>query len=314
MRTWKQWFDDGELRYVLTRIRNKVNRLMVRDLRRYLEKRFMMRIGRPLNLENPTYYNDKVQWLKLYWRDPLAQQCADKWEVRSYVSEKVGSHILNDLYGVYTRLQDIDFESLPLPCVVKGTHGSGYNEFFKEKRDIARIRKKAARWLKTNYYDRTFEYVYKDMVPRIIVEKYLQDPQGKPPKDYKFFCFDGEVKIIQVDLDRFGEHKQNFYNEDFEFVDEQIWCDNDKEHIELKPVNFDQMLDVAKRLSAPFAHVRVDLYNLDGKIIFGELTFFHLGGLTKFRSEALELQMGQWLDLSRIQAGRKHESIKTGSQ
>jgi hypothetical protein len=296
----KKVFDPEDLRYWATKARNKYQRLFVRDLEKYLKKRFESRINRPLNLANPQHYNDKVQWLKLYWRDDLAKQCADKWAVRAYVSDVVGEDILNEIYGVFESVKEIPFEKLPMPCVIKGTHGSGYNEFLLKQGDIGRIVKRCARWLKTNYYDRTFEYVYKDMTPRIIVEKYLTDASGRVPKDYKFFCFDGQVRLIQVDLDRFGQHKQNFYDEHFDFVDEQIWCDNDKEHIEQRPINFERMLDIARKLSKPFPHVRVDLYNIDGKIIFGELTFFHLGGLTKFRSESLELQMGRWLDLRKI--------------
>lgn len=301
MKAIKRWFWDSDLRYILTRLRDKFNRWVIRDLHKIIATRFKTRINRKLNLDDPVYYNDKIQWLKLYWRDPLAARCADKWEVRPFVREVVGEDILNEIYGVYTCLEDIDFSIFPLPCVIKGTHGSGYNEFFREEADIPRIKKKISRWLKMNYYDRTFEYLYKDLTPRIIVEKYLADHDGKPPKDYKFFCFNGEVRLIQVDLDRFGVHKQNFYDPDFQFVDEQIWCDNDKEHIEERPVNFERMSDIARKLSMPFVHVRVDLYNLDGKIIFGELTFFHLGGLTKFRSEQLEFKMGQWLDISNMQ-------------
>jgi hypothetical protein len=296
----KAMFHIDDLRFWLTRLRNAYHRTFVRNLKKYLQKRFKMRMGRELNVDAPQYYNDKVQWLKLYWRDSLASTCADKWEVRSYVADAVGDEILNEIYGVFTQVEDIPFEQLPRPCVVKGTHGSGYNEFLFDKGDIDRIGKRCSRWLRTNYYDRTFEYVYKDLTPRIIVEKYLADDSGKPPKDYKFFCFDGEVRLVQVDLDRFGEHKQNFYDEDFHFVDEQIWCDNDKDHIEERPLNYSRMLDIARTLSKPFPHVRVDLYNIHGNILFGELTFFHLGGLTKFRSEALELQMGQWLDLDKI--------------
>jgi hypothetical protein len=296
----KKIFNEEDLRYWMTSLRNGVHRIFVRDLQKYLKKRFSLRIGRELNLADPQYYNDKVQWLKLYWRDELAKRCADKWEVRDYVKEAVGEEILNEVFGVYDIVDQLDFEQLPVPCVVKGTHGSGYNDFVFENSDIARIKKRCTRWLKTNYYDRTFEYVYKEMTPRIIVEKYLSDETGKPPKDYKFFCFDGQVRLIQVDLDRFGVHKQNFYDENLEFVDEQIWCDNDAEHINDLPVNIERMIEIAQKLSKPFPHVRVDLYNIDKKIIFGELTFFHLGGLTKFRSERLEYQMGQWLDLSKI--------------
>jgi hypothetical protein len=259
--------------------------------------------GRELNLKNPVFYNDKLQWLKLYWRDEIAEKCADKYEVRKEIKEMTGlDKYLNEIYGSYESVEEIDLNSLPESFVLKGTHGSGFNTICKDKSmtDWNQEYKKMRKWLRTNYYWQNREWVYRDITPRIIAEKFLTDSSGKPPMDYKIFCFHGEPKLIQVDIDRFGEHKQNFYDTEWNFKDIEIWCDNDTSYVLEKPIGFDEMLDVSRILSRPFPHVRVDLYNIEGKIIFGELTFFHLSGTQKFRNEELEKEMGSWIKLENI--------------
>lgn len=268
----------------------------------FIRIKFLLSLKRRVNLESPILYNDKLQWLKLYWRDNLAPKCADKYAVRDYIKQTIGERYLNELYCVVADSKDIPIEKLPQSFVIKATHGSGFNIIVKDKTklSIENITKKINYWKKVNYFYKGREWVYKTIQPRIVVEKYLSDDQGNPPMDYKIYCFNGQPKLIQVDIDRFGQHKQNFYDCDWNFRDVHIWCENDQNLILPKPVNFDQMIKIATQLSQSFPHVRVDLYNLDGEIIFGELTFFHLNGFMPFIDHELELEMGSWLDLSTI--------------
>ena len=263
---------------------------------------FKKRLKRTLNLDKPILYNDKLQWLKLYWRDDLAIICADKYAVRDFVKQKIGEEYLNELYGVYDSFNSIDFDSLPTQFVLKGTHGSGFNIICRDKTkfDYEHAKEKLSLWLKINYFYKGREWVYQSIKPRIISEKYLCDENGQPPMDYKIYCFNGIPRLIQVDIDRFGKHKQNFYDCEWNFRDVHIWCENDKELIIEKPSNFEKMIELSKLLSLPFPHVRVDFYNLNGKIILGELTFFHLNGYMPFIDKSLEYEMGNWLDLSKI--------------
>lgn len=286
---------------VYTKLRTLYFKYFLTDLT-LIRRKFKKRTGRNVEFKAPTKYNDKLQWLKLYWKDPLAATCADKYEVRKTVKDLIGNKYLNEIYGVYESVDQININNLPDSFVLKGTHGSGFNIICEDK---SKLNWKSEfqtmkRWLNYNYYWQNREWVYKGLKPRIISEKFLSDARGIPPMDYKIFCFHGEPKIIQVDIDRFGGHKQNFYDTEWNFRDVEIWCDNDKSIELTKPVNFNEMLEVSRKLSKPFPHVRVDLYNLDGQIIFGELTFFHLSGMQKFRNEALEKEMGKWLRLEQI--------------
>ncbi len=279
-----------------------------------IEYTYKIRLKRNVEIENPVLYNDKLQWLKLYWIDDLAIQCADKYEVRKYIEQTIGIEYLNELYDVYDSVNEININILPTQFVLKGTHGSGFNIICRDKStfDINYEKKKLNLWLKINYFYKGREWVYQSIKPRIIAEKYLCDENGSPPMDYKIYCFNGIPRLIQVDIDRFNKHKQNFYDCDWNFRDVHIWCDNDKEFKIEKPINFDKMLEFAKVLSYPFPHVRVDFYNLNGKILFGELTFFHLNGYMPFRDKELEVEMGNWLDLSTIdQKGKYHVRTET---
>ena len=268
----------------------------------FLKREFYRRHGRKLELESPKKYSDKLQWLKLYWRDPVAAQCADKYEVRAFVKETVGEHYLNECYGVYRSVEEIRFEALPKAFVLKGTHGSGFNILCrdKEKLDWKATVNTMQLWLSRNQFLGTREWVYQELEHRIICEKLMVDDNGKVPMDYKIYCFHGEPKLIQVDIDRFGDHKQNFYNTDWQYQDVRIWCENDETAEVERPVRLEEMLEISRKLSARFPHVRVDLYHRDEGIVFGELTFFHMSGFKKFVDEKLEKDMGSWLHLDSI--------------
>jgi hypothetical protein len=268
-----------------------------------IKKQFKKKVGREVNLKNPIKFNDKLQWLKLNWYDFLAVKCSDKYRVRDYVGKKIGEKYLNELYGVYNSVEEINFDKLPKSFVLKATHGSGYNIICKNKNELNLIKetKKMKRWLKINYFWQSREWVYKDIKPRIIAEKYLKDRNSKPPNDYKIFCFNGEPKLIQVDFNKFIPIKRNLYEYDlgWKFIDAEIEFQNNPGVDITNLKNFKEMLELSKILSNDFPHVRVDFYNIDGKIYFGELTFFHGNGMRSSRPEKLKMKMGNWLKLPR---------------
>jgi hypothetical protein len=264
-----------------------------------IRTRFRKVMGREVELKNPVNYNDKLQWLKLNWYDPIATKCADKYEVRLYVKDKIGEKYLNELYGVYETVDEIDVNKLPQSFVLKATHGSGDNIICENKERInwSKELNRMNRALKKNLYWTTREWVYKDIKPRIICERYLRDESGRPPMDYKIFCFNGTPSFIQVDADRFGKHKQNFFNTDWTPLNIEVDnIPNENLNIE-RPTTLEEMLELSHLLSKDFPHVRVDFYNIGKKIIFGELTFFHRNGLAKFHPPHIEERIGSLLNL-----------------
>lgn len=283
---------------VYDKLRHLYFRYLISD-KRLIKKQFKKRLGREVNLENPTKYNDKLQWLKLNWYDPKATLCADKYEVRKIVNDTIGEEYLNELIAVYDSVEEIDVDKLPNQFVLKGTHGSGFNIICKDKTtmDWKQQFKKMRRWMRLNYYYEKLEWVYKDIKPRIVCEKYLEDKVTRELRDYKFFCFDGEVKLIQVDFDRFDVHKRNFFDLDWNYLDVSIKYPNDSKTKIEKPEKLSKMIDLSKRLSEKFNHVRVDFYSHNNIVVFGELTFFHGSGMEKFYPDEFETIMGSWMKL-----------------
>ncbi|MCM3741801.1 glycosyl transferase [Oceanobacillus luteolus] len=266
-----------------------------------INRSFKKRLGREVNFETPVMYNDKLQWLKLNWRDPLATKCADKYKVREYISEKIGNQYLNDLYGVYESVEEIDINSLPTAFVLKGTHGSGFNFVCKNKNEVKWDEKKKEmdRWLSTNYYLGNREWVYKDIKPRIICEKFIEQDNDEELRDYRFFCFNGEPKFITVDLSINDKKKtrRNLYDLEWNLMDEEITYPKELDIKINKPEKLDEMIKLSKILSSEFPHARVDFYYIDGNIIFGEITFYHQSGMGVIRPTEFELKMGDWLKL-----------------
>lgn len=264
-----------------------------------IRRNFKKRLNREVELQNPLKFNDKLQWLKLNWHDPKAVICADKYEVRGLVEKRIGETYLNELYGVYTSVNDIDIEKFPRSFVLKGTHGSGFNIICKDKYKMnwKKEFKKMRKWLNKNYYWSNREWVYKDIKPRIICEKYLEEIEFGELRDYKIFCFNGEPKLIEVDFDRFNNHKRNLYDLNWNLLNVEIKYPRDKNENIKKPNNLDKLLSLSKELSSGFPHVRVDFYQLENEIYFGELTFFHGSGMERFTPEIFEEEMGEWLKL-----------------
>lgn len=253
-----------------------------------------------LNLENPVTFNEKLNWLKLNYKNKVATKCADKYEVRQYIKDKGYEDILNDLIDVYEDVNEIDINKLPDKCVLKGTHGSGWNLIIDDKNKVNwkpwKLIMKS--WIKQNFYYYGREWVYKDIKPRIICEKYLQDSKGEL-LDYKFLCFNGEPKLIQVDIDRFQGHTRNIYDLDWNLTPIEILYKRSDKLIK-QPDNLSRMIDISREISKDFPHVRVDFYEVDGRLYFGELTFYHESGTGKFNLEKYEQLLGNWLDIENI--------------
>lgn len=261
--------------------------------------------GKDLNLENPITFNEKLNWLKLNYKNKVATKCADKYEVRQYIEDKGYGYILNELIGVYESVDDIDINKIPNKCVLKATHGSGWNLIVKDKNNLNWTAWKLVMksWLNQNFYYYGREWVYKDMKPRIICEKYLED-SNQELLDYKLYCFNGIPKFIQIDVDRFTNHTANYYDTEWNEMPFQYDDENSGRVIE-KPKNLDKMLDIAKVLSKEFEHVRVDFYEVDGRLYFGELTFFTASGTGKFNPEEYDEKVGEWLELKDIASNLK---------
>lgn len=259
---------------------------------------FRLKTGKILNLENPRDFNEKLQWLKLYWRHPLVSKCADKYEVREYIKSCGCEEILNQLYGVYEDAREIDWDQLPEKFVLKATHGCGWNIICndKSKLDKEKAKKQLNQWLKVDLSLHAAELHYGKIKPKIISERYIETDAGFFPIDYKVFCFNGEPKVVRVTTDRGSGFKLSHLNLNWEELDiEKKEVKNEK--IPKKPACYNQMLDYAKKLSAPFPFVRVDFYDFQGKPIFGEMTFTPSACMaTYFTEKGLKI-LGDMLEL-----------------
>lgn len=261
---------------------------------------YRIRFGEPINLKKPKGLNEKICWLKLnlYNKNKLVHQCADKYRVRAYIKKKGLEYTLPHLYGVYNTTNEIEWEKLPNKFVIKLNCGCGmniicsdYNTLDKEK-TIRQLKK----WEKSSrrYYQYYSEMQYKNVPCKILIEKFIETKNGKPPADYKFFCFHGEPKCLLYCTERIGEHvKRTFFDMNGKILN---IIENGVYQEFPNPTCYNEMLKVCKILSSDFPFVRVDLYDNDGHVLFGELTFTPLGGTEAFTAEG-NLLMGSWLSL-----------------
>jgi hypothetical protein len=265
----------------------------------YTRKKFKKEVGRELNLDNPILYNDKMQWLKFNWKDDLATLCSDKYLVMDYVRDKGFEDILNDIHGIYESTDEIDINTFPEKFVLKANHGSGWNSICENRENYnwKREKYKLDSWMKLNYYWKNMEWVYKDIKPRILCEKYLEEKEGEPPIDYKIYCFNGQPQFTYTCIDRHTGVIYDYY--DLDWNKQQVeWggsCGSNRTIP--KPVNYEYMLEIARILSAPFPQARIDLYEVAGKVIFGEITLSPSSGLDKFKNEKDEIRFGEMLEL-----------------
>ncbi|EYE87682.1 glycosyl transferase [Fervidicella metallireducens AeB] len=266
----------------------------------YLRLQYKNFTGKKLDLNNPQTFNEKLQWLKLYDRNPLYTQLVDKYEVRKYIAETIGEEYLIPLIGVWDKFEDIDFSKLPNQFVLKPNHTSG-NIFIckdKSKIDYVELRKEVNMWLKRRYYWVHREWPYKNVKPRIICEKYMVDESSVELKDYKFMCFNGEVKCSFVCLNRYSSNGLNvdFYDMDWNPMPfERHYASSGT--VITKPKNFDKMVKFAEKLSKDMSFVRVDFYETNGQLYFGELTFYPGSGFEEFTPESYDYLLGSWIKL-----------------
>ena len=239
---------------------------------------YKKRFGHEINLKEPKTYTEKLQWLKLFYRNDEMPISTDKYAVHEYLTKLGYKDLLNEVIGVYKSANEIDFESLPDQFVAKTTHGSGWNLLCKNKSELdwKKWKKIMNTWLKLNVYVFGREWNYEHISPRIIIEKFIDH---EPLIDYKFMCFNGEPKFLQINNDYEGKHYVDFYDIDWKKVDFTYNNYTQSEHVLPRPQQFEEMKELAKKLSAPFPYVRVDFYNPPEKIIFGELTYFPGSGL-----------------------------------
>jgi len=264
----------------------------------YLKLLYRGYMDKKLNLDSPKTFNEKLQWLKLYDRNPLYTHLADKYEVRKHISDVLGKEHLIPLLGVYNDFDEIDFNKLPNEFVLKCTHDSGGLVICKDKSnfDLKLAKEKINRCLNRNFYYLYREWPYKKIKPRIICEKYMVDESGTELKDYKFFCFNGDPKALFIATDRGVDTRFDFFDLDFNHLPFMQHYKNGVKEIK-KPAGFDEMIRLAKVLSKDIPHVRVDFYDINGKVYFGELTFFHFSGFEKFEPETYDYLLGSWLEL-----------------
>lgn len=276
------------------------------DDEKYIKLVYRLAFGKKIDLNNPKSFTEKINYYKLYYRNPLMKQCADKYEVRKFVKERIGEKYLNDCIGIWNNINDIDFNKLPNKFVLKPTNGSGDVVICDNKNDfdwnVAKTKLYQNR--RKHFSSKTREWAYYDLPYRIIGERYIESSDEYQIKDYKFFCFNGEPKFLFVASERGTENlKFDFFDLNWNWL--PVTNNHNHNPNQDKPQHFEEMLMICRKLSKEFPHVRVDLYEEEGKIYFGELTFYHFGGFTKFEPEEWDYKFGEYFKIDNIKNRRK---------
>ena len=264
--------------------------------------------GKKLNLDDPKEFNEKIEWYKVFYRPKILTQLADKYEVRPYVEEKIGAQYLNELYGVYDNANHIDFDTLPNQFIVKANHTNSQNLIVKDKKTLDK--KKAIKlfnkWLSKNqYYKKGQEWAYKDIKPKLVIEKFLKEKDKNTLVDYKFYCFNGIPKFIDVHLDREDDHKQGCFDLDFNLL--PFGKSKNYKSISTgieKPSNLSEMVKLAEKLADKLPFVRVDFYSVNGISIFGELTFYPADARKEFYPDEYNKIIGDYFQLPKLSNGQ----------
>lgn len=272
----------------------------------YLKLLYRFKMGHRLDLKNPQTFTEKLQWLKLYNRKPEYTKMVDKYAVKEYVAKKIGEEYIIPTLGVWDKPEDIDWDSLPNQFVLKTTHGGGGGGVvickdkatFDKTTAIAKLKES----MTSDIYSGLREWPYKDVLKRIIAEKFVAPEKSPAPKDlldYKLFCFNGKVRFFKVDFGRFVEHHANYYDTDGNILPfgEKSFEPDPSYIIEL-PNNLKEMIALAEKLSANEPFLRVDFYNVNGKIYFGELTFYPASGMGKWTTEEADMKIGGYLKVN----------------
>ena len=280
-------------------IPNQELRLKILGITDFIPDKMMIKIqywikmGKRLDLKNPTKFTEKLQWYKLYYRNPVMTKCVDKYEVREYVSSKGLEDILVPLYGVYENANDIDFSLLPDRFVLKTTNED------KSKINISEAKELLNNWLVKRTSKAGREWPYYGVIPKIICEKYLDKDENDDLIDYKFICFNGKVEYLFVNAERHSDEDMKFgiYNREFKQLPYRRKGLRNTDSNIIRPLNYEKMVEIAEVLSRDFPHVRVDLYNIKGEIYFGELTFFHGSGYIEFEPYEFDCILGEKFNL-----------------
>jgi len=273
---------------------------------------YLLRQRRILHLTPPRTFGEKLQWLKLYSSTEQYSALADKYAVREYVAKRIGKEYLNELYGVYDRVADIDFGVFPKAFVLKPTHGSGWIIICHDKStlDIDVTRRRLSHWLTLNYYDAERESIYKDIHPKIVCERLLEDNTQNGLTDYKFFCFEGRAKFIQINYNRRVQESIKYCDLDWQLLPFHLARYPTDDSNPDKPNDSDKMREVVETLAKGVPFVRVDMFNSNGKIIFGEMTFCPGGGFERIVPFGWDFTLGNYLKLPSPHLGNKAKSPK----
>ncbi|MBR4173209.1 MAG: glycosyltransferase, partial [Clostridia bacterium] len=273
-----------------------------KDIEKAVSAAYKLHTGRTMNIHPPRTYNEKIQWMKVYDRDERKTRLSDKYAVREWVKETIGEEYLIPLLGHWEKVDDIDFDALPSQFVLKINNSSGENIIVtdKSKLNIRKTKRILKRWMKLNFADVGFEMQYKNIKPVIIAEKYIIEDGMDDLPDYKFFCFDGKVFCSYTMTDYVFDNSKgrlSFFDRDYNLLP---YGRADHKRVDAqppKPENYYKMVELAEKLSEGFSHVRVDFYNINGKIYFGEMTFSTSGGYVEYSPEEFNLILGnQWKD------------------
>ena len=253
-----------------------------------------------LNLKNPRTFNEKLQWIKLYDHNSLYTILVDKFRVKEYVAERIGEEHVIPLLGVWDNVEDIEWDKLPSQFVIKCSHDCGGMVICKDKSklDIAKASEKLKRAFGKNYYYEGREWPYKNVAPKVFAEAYREDEFGEL-RDYKFFCFNGEVKALFIASDRQNKNEEvkfDFFDADFNHLPFTQGHPNAKD-LPAKPRGFEEMKQLAAKLSKGIPEVRVDFYDVNGHVYFGEFTLFHFGGMVPFNPTEWDYKFGEWIKL-----------------
>lgn len=270
----------------------------------FLKWKYRLLMGKKLNLDNPQTFNEKLQWLKLYDRKPIYSQMVDKIEVKKIVASIIGEEFIIPTIETYDSPDDINFDLLPNQFVIKCSHDSGGLVVCEDKSkiDIQATKKLLRQGLNRCYYYENREWPYLNVVPRLICERYLEDESGSGLKDYKWFCFDGLPKAMFIAADRGNPHedtKFDFYDMNFNHLPFLNGHPNNYK-ITKKPIGFEKMKALAAKLSQGIPQVRVDFYDINGQIFFGEITFSHWSGFVPFEPLEWDYTFGSWINLPLI--------------
>lgn len=270
---------------------------------KYLKAIYFVNTGQELNLEHPKSFNEKLQWLKLYDRKPLYNILVDKYEVKKHVATLIGEQYIIPTLGIWNKYEEIDFNKLPEKFVLKCTHDSGSCIICNNKLmlDLKKVKEKITRSMSTNPFYATREWPYKDVKPRIIAEELLIDASDRiVPPDYKFFCFAGEPKIVMT-VDGGHDDETNvvrrMYDMDWNLLNVGLRGKETVKVVEEKPSVFNEMYQLAQKLSKGFIHIRVDFYCIENRIYFGEMTFYHMSGYEIFEPDSWNVKLGEYINL-----------------